>query len=227
MSSDSEEEDQLEYTVKEVKEIEEELNKKEEVKENIVEVNEEEDKAKERPSEKDELIDQIMKCQEQIKKNDKNFKSYSRSTLKRYGIPRLQKVLGELVNHGITKTFAVPEAKADRPPLDPGAEMVANGLFQFNMMFASMTEQLTMQFPSPVVIDKGFSENLLKQKNDLLCYYKAIYYEHKQILDQYISPVNMIILINCNAVLPAIKSRNQMLLEQAKNPPPLTSEPKN
>lgn len=236
MSSDSDsEETPREYTMKEILAIEEELNKKEQAQETKQETKQEPqvetkkeqepEVAKDRLPEKEELIEQIAKCQDQIKTSEPNFKTTSKSTMKRYGIPRLQKMLGELINHGVSRTYAVPEQKgaSSSPPADPGAEMVANGLFQFNIMFASMAEQLTQQFPSPVVIDKGFSENLIKQRNELLCYYKAIYYEHKAVLDQYISPINMIIIINCNAVLPAIKSRSQLALEQAKVAQPLVS----
>lgn len=82
-------------------------------------------------------------------------------------------------------------------------DVAAESLFNLNKLFASALSAVNISCETGYDIS-GYSSNLDEKKSELLPLYKAIYEQHKLEISRYISPVNLIVLLNGQCLLTSV-----------------------
>lgn len=105
-------------------------------------------------------------------------------------------------------------APSARIPSMFAEDVGAKQLYMLNIMMGKVLEHGTNQVLSKnkrlnnYEID-GFSDNLQENREQLLECYAQIYKQYGQSLGQYLTPVNMVILINSQAFLGSVKAKSE------------------
>lgn len=170
---------------------------------------------------KNQLVDDVMEASRRTGVEVK-----SEKTLKRMTKDELRRLLGSIVDRGISKakTWDNPETvidevrrqsdnakPSDNTPqgekpkapekLNISLDVGAKSLFQLNKLLSQVVENVGEYYSDETgVTVKGYTDDLDRREEELMEYYKQIYAEYGQDLAKYVSPVNMVILINTQCI---------------------------
>jgi len=151
--------------------------------------------ASKRLPQKEDLVSKIVDIEKKLKETDPTYKHTAPSVLRKYSVARLEAKLGELLNQGIGEIVSnVSKGVNIEEEVPPSQISIAYGLFRLNHTAAIISEILIGKFTEFSI--KGYAQEIDSNQSELLKYYQAIAKEYEEVLGKYISPINMILMIN-------------------------------
>ena len=96
--------------------------------------------------------------------------------------------------------------KPDVKPMNISVDTGAKSLYELNKMLSTILEKVSDSTLKPQTgyYIEGYTSKLEDKKEELLDLYREIYKEHASSISQYVSPLNMVVLINSQAVIGSI-----------------------
>lgn len=139
---------------------------------------------------KAELIKEFLKIQETQGK-----KTHEESQLKKMLKNDIIKLIANYANEIIEKPKGAENASqqvADVLRTAEGLNMIAESLFNMNLLITSGSESLSVYFKKrtkDIALLEGFTQNVIDRKQEFIIIFKAMYLNHKTEFDKYLSPV--------------------------------------
>lgn len=174
-----------------------------------------------RKSEKGQLITDIIDCY-----SKSNLSPPSSKTLYKKSMDDLRKMLAGAIENGMntihnpSKQQIIDELKDDPKYKDVSLadipiDMASLSLFRFNFTLAKVLEKLVAYCEGDLGFNiNGYGDNLQLHKKELLEYYALLYKQYNVEINNYLSPMNCILMINAGAIFSSVKDKNEYLISK-------------
>jgi len=163
------------------------------------------------------MVEKVLELQEKM--NVDNPKT--EATLKKLTKEELSRTLGKLINTGLSnynpqsdenilKDSGVKVETSNNSQL-PSVEVGAKALYNLNKLFSSVIESVNANVIQEYtnVSCKGYGEKLDDRKDELIELYKQIYKEYSGEINQYLSPINIILMINTETLISVLQKEGE------------------